>query len=290
MNISKQIIMAAALLMAAPAALAQRYLTDSCRVNGLVRRYTVFLPKDIKPGAPLVVCMHGYGKWAKPKRYDLDAVAAREGFAVCYPCGVRDTTGKWGWNVGYPRQAALRNNEVDDVIKITRHVQKQFNLSRDNTFATGMSNGGDMCYVLAYNGTNVFRAYASVAGQTMQWLYDGPNAPRPVPIMEIHGSGDTCSEWGGDLAGTGGWGTYISVPLEVGYWVARNRCKTVTTDTIPSKQGDKGHITVRRKYTGGTAGTEVWWYEVVGAPHSWHAKDLNTGEEVWSFFKHFLKK
>ena len=139
MNFTKQLLIVMALLLAAPAAMAQRYVTDSCLVNGLMRRYKVYLPAGIKPGAPLVVCMHGYGSWAKPSRYDLDPVADREGFAVCYPCGVRDTTGKWGWNVKYPSQAALRNNEVDDVVAITQHVQRQFNLSTVNTFATGMS-------------------------------------------------------------------------------------------------------------------------------------------------------
>ncbi len=289
MNFTKQLLIVMALLLATPAAMAQRYVTDSCLVNGLMRRYRVYLPAGIKPGAPLVVCMHGYGSWAKPSRYDLDPVADREGFAVCYPCGVRDTTGKWGWNVKYPTQAALHNNEVDDVVAITQHVQRQFNLSTVNTFATGMSNGGDMCYALAYSGTMVFSAYGSVAGQTQKWLYDGPTAPRPVPFLEIHGTADKVSVWDGDVTGKTGWNPYISVPMGVGYWVARDRCSSVVTDTIPSKRGSKGHITIRHKYSGGLNGTQVWWYKVIGAPHSWHAKDLNTGEDVWGFFKQFLK-
>ena len=51
-----------------------------------VRTYAIHLPEGLKPGAPLVVYTHGYGssmRWLK----DLNEVAYKNGFAVCYPDG-----------------------------------------------------------------------------------------------------------------------------------------------------------------------------------------------------------
>lgn len=270
---------------------AQKYVTDSMMVNGNMRSYTIFLPEGIQPGAPLVVCMHGYGKKvAKPSRFDLDPVAAREKFAVCYIAGLRDTTGHYGYNVGYPAQAAMHKHETSDICTLTEAVQKRFNLSKTNTFATGMSNGGDMCYLMAYEGQTTFRALAPVAGITMAWIYKKYEAPHPVSIYEIHGTADKTSSWDGDMENKGGWGAYLPLNVSIGYWVARNRCTTIEpTDTIPGKDPSNGHYIVRHRYTGGTDGTEVWVDEVVNAPHSWHAKDMDTGEAVWAFFRHFLK-
>ena len=53
------------------------------------------------------------------------------------------------WNVGYPFQAGLKTDDVDFLCKLARYLQKEYNLSRHNTFLTGMPNGGEMCYLMA---------------------------------------------------------------------------------------------------------------------------------------------
>ena len=282
----------ACLLAASLAMQGQKYVTDSLMVNGNMRSYTIFLPDGLPENAPLVVCMHGYSKKVpKPSRFDLDPVASREKFAVCYIAGLRDTTGHYGFNVGYHQQAAMPKHEVSDICTITAAVQKRFHLSKDNTFATGMSNGGDMCYLLGYEGQTTFRALAPVAGITMNWIYQKYDAPRPIPIYEIHGNADVTSRWEGDMQDKDGWGAYLPLPVSIGYWVARNRCSVIEKpDTIPGKDPTNGHYIIRHRFTGGTDGCEVWLDEVVNAPHSWHSKDMNTGEAIWAFFRKFLKK
>lgn len=284
-------ILLLAISMAATACYAQKYVTDSIMVNGHMRSYTLFLPKDMPQEAPLVVCMHGYSKKVpKPSRFDLDPVASREKFAVCYIHGLPDSTNHFGYYVGYPPQASMQKHETSDICKITEAVQSAYHLSKVNTFATGMSNGGDMCYLMAYEGQTTFRALAPVAGITMNWIYQKYQAPRPISIYEIHGTADKTSKWEGDMENEGGWGAYLPLNISIGYWVARNRCTTIEpTDTIAGKDPNNGHYIVRHRYTGGIDGTEVWVDEVVGAPHSWHAKDMNTGEAVWAFFRRFLK-
>jgi len=213
-------------------------------------------------------------------------VAEREGFAVCYPQGEKDAKGKTGWNVGYDVQQGLERDDVGFVKALVRHLQRHHRIGRDNVFMSGMSNGGEMTYFMAYRYPDLFRAYATITGLTMQWAYKDWKAKKPVPIMEVHGTADKTSMWEGDPTDTGGWGAYISVPLAVGYWAAQARCTHEETVTLPQK-GE--HPVVLHRYLGGDDGIEVRLYEVQGAKHSWHLKDMDTCEEMWGFFRQYLK-
>ena len=211
------------------------------------------------------------------------------GFAVCIPQGLKDPQGEPSWNVGYPFQQGWKVDDVKALCRIARYVQKRHHLSRTNAFLTGMSNGGEMCYLMAYSKQNTFNAVAPIAGLTMLWMYEQLEASRPIPLMEIHGTEDRVSEWTGDLENKGGWGAYLPVPVAVGYWVAKNRCSREQTDSIGSLKGSEGHTIIKHRYSGGSTGCDVWLYEVIGAGHSWHTDDIDTGEEIWQFFSRYIK-
>ncbi|MBQ1908705.1 MAG: prolyl oligopeptidase family serine peptidase [Bacteroidaceae bacterium] len=275
-------------LLCCSAMSAQTFVKDSLRVDGKMRRFVTFLPEGIKGEAPLVVVLHGYGGsiW---RENPMVAAAKRHGFAVCIPQGLRDPKGKPSWNVGYPSQAGWKQDDVKALCRIAQHVQKRHKLSRTNTFLTGMSNGGEMCYLMAFNNKQkTFKAVAPIAGLTMEWMYSQLEAKRPIPVMEVHGTADHTSEWGGDLENKGGWGAYMPVPLAVGYWVAKNRCTHEETERVESLKKD-GHPVIKHRFTGGPTGCDVWLYEVVGAGHKWHTDDIDTGEEVWSFFSKYVE-
>ena len=217
------------------------------------------------------------------------AAADRHGFAVCLPQGLKDPQGEPSWNVGYPFQQGWQVDDVKALCRIARHVQQRYRLSRENTFLTGMSNGGEMCYLMAYSKQSTFKAVAPIAGLTMAWIYNTMQAPCPIPLMEIHGTEDRVSEWAGDMENKGGWGAYLPVPVAIGYWVARNRCTQETTERVESLKGKEGHPIIKHRYSSPTTGCDVWLYEVVGGVHSWHTGDIDTGEEVWQFFARYLK-
>ena len=267
---------------------AQQFVEDSLRVDGHMRKFVMFLPADMKPNAPVVFVLHGYsGKiW---RENPLVETARREGFAVCIPQGLPDLKGKTSWNVGYPFQEGWKVDDVKALCRMARYVQKRYALSRDNCFLTGMSNGGEMCYLMAYARQNTFKAVAPVAGLTMEWMYRDLEAERPIPLMEIHGTEDRTSEWGGDLKNEGGWGAYMPVPLAVGYWVAKNRCTHEVTERVESLKPETGRYVIKHRFTGSPSGCDVWLYEVVGAGHTWHTEDLNMGDEIWSFFRQYVK-
>ena len=251
----------ALLLLAASVARPQSANPDTpsytMRSGGIERSYKLHLPQGLPQGAPLVVVLHGYGGRANPERYCFNAIADAEGGAGCYPQGAKDGRGKTCWNVGYPFQSDLATDDVGFLCRLARHLQKECRLSRHDTFCTGMSNGGEMCYLLAYLKPDVFAAVAPVAGLTLEWMYREFKARKGVPLFEIHGTADRTSEWTGDPTNKGGWGAYVAVPLAVGYWAAANCCTHEITEEIPVKDPSNGHRVIAHQYVGGVGGNEV---------------------------------
>lgn len=256
---------------------------------GSAREYYLYNPQDIAPGAPLVILLHGYGGDATKYRPEMLELAKKYRFALCIPQGAKDPSGKKGWNVRYPSQAGMKSNDVNFIVNLAKKLQKQYGFSKANTFLSGMSNGGDIGYVIAWQHPEAFAAIASVAGLTFEWLID-ENFPRgSVPFMEIHGTEDRTSEWMGDHENKGGWGSYASVPVGIAYMIAANKCKAEETIEFPLLDPEKPSRKVYlHRYYGGINDSEVLLYEVIGGNHSWHLKDIDTCEEIWKFFSKYI--
>ena len=267
---------------------AGRYVEDSLKVDGYMRQFVMYLPDGLQPDAPLVMVLHGYGAGIRRDNIMIGP-ADRHGFAVCIPQGLKDPQGEPSWNVGYPFQQGWKVDDVKALCTIAREVQKRYRLSRRDAFLTGMSNGGEMCYLMAYSNQYTFRAVAPIAGLTMAWMYGQMEATRNIPLLEIHGTEDRVSEWTGDMENKGGWGAYLPVPLAIGYWVAKNRCTHEEVERVESLRGNDGHPIIKHRYSSPTTHCNVWLYEVVGGDHSWFTDDIDTGEEIWQFFAHYTK-
>ena len=259
--------------------------------GGMEREYWLYLPSDMKPDAPLVILLHGYKAKAEGYRPEMMSVAEENGFALCYPQGALDGRGKSCWNVGYPFQEGLKTDDVDFLCSLARHLQKKHGLSRENTFLTGMSNGGEMCYLMAYLKPDVFAAFAPIAGLSMEWSYRKHDARKAVPLMEVHGTEDKTSLWEGDPFDEGGWGAYLAVPQAVAYWAAQARCtyeETVELPLVRNKVVLHRYMGGKPAWEGGPA-IEVRLYEVIGGKHTWALNDMDTCQEIWNFFSIYLR-
>ena len=261
------------------------------RHQGMDRTYWLYMPENLPEDAPLVILLHGYNASAKGYRPEMMEVARENGFALCYPQGAVDGRGKTCWNVGYPFQNDLKTDDVDFLCSLARHLQKTHGLSRQNTFLTGMSNGGEMCYLMAYLKPDVFAAFAPIAGLSMEWSYKKYDAKKAVPLMEVHGTMDRTSRWEGDPFNEGGWGAYLAVPQAVGYWAAQARCTYEETTELPLVRNKVILHTCKGgepAWKGGPA-TEVRLYEVIGGKHTWALNDMDTCNEIWKFFSMYLR-
>ena len=262
--------------------------------DGLTRQYIYYEPENLNQQMPLVFVMHGYtGDANSIRNYSqMNDFADQYGFAVCYPRGTVDGGGNRFWNVGY---AFHPNETVDDVSFLTQlaqYLQQSNGLNPDYTFATGMSNGGEMCYMLACQGYDTFKAVAPVAGMILQDILDDCDAAPGIPVFEIHGSQDGVTPLAGDPDNNDGWGSYPSIADTIDYFVEKNGCTTLIEGSVPNTDTSDGSFIVSEKYINGVNENEVWYYKVVGGGHDWPGSsgnmDIEAGEQAWLFFQNYI--
>lgn len=258
--------------------------------QGVQREYWLYIPQKLKvhsfviKNSPLVIALHGYD--SKSYRYYPELLeAARDyGFAICIPEGTKDKEGKTGWNVGYPSQKGMRVDDGRFLMNLTRVLQDEMGFSKGSTFCTGMSNGGDMCYMLARRYPNIFKAFASLCGELMIDISERYALKKAVNFMEIHGTDDKLSLWYGDPANKSGWGAYCSVPEAIEELRSASGCAMIDIQELkPYKTGAR--TVIAHTYSGGANGTEVVLYEVVNGVHSYFKDDMDVPGTIMAFFK-----
>ena len=264
-------------------------------IGGQERQYYLYLPDGISDDAPLVFVLHGYsGDALGIMNYSgMNQVADDNGFAVCYPQGLSDDWDYNFWNVGYDWHEYETVDDVEFLTELAEYLRGEYDLSRDHVFSTGMSNGGDMSYLLACEASEIFRAIAPVAGCMMTWIYDSCDPIDPIPVFEIHGTDDDVTWWeGADEIFNDGWGPWESVDTTFNFWIQLNDCTDFTMDTLPDINTSDGSYVISHKNTNGVNNNEVWLYEVVNGGHDWPGAygnmDINSSEEIWNFFTNFI--
>ena len=262
-------------------AIERRCVHGTFKHQGMTREYYLYTPQNLKEGAPLVLCLHGYGGSGAHGNADLMDAADRHGFAICYPDGSLDPRGYKSWNVGYPFQKGMKTDDVDLMVKLSKHLKKEHGFK--DAFLTGMSNGGEMCYLTAQRKPKAFKAIASIAGLTLTDMMP-LKYKEPVPFMEVHGTEDRVSEWTGDPEDKGGWGAYMAVPAALSHIIAANGCVSETITALPRKEGR--NQVILHHFQGGKA--DVLVYKVIGGDHSWSDKDMDTCDAVLEFFSQYL--
>lgn len=146
--------------------LSGKLVKGSMAFDGLRRTYLTYVPKGLRPGAPLVVVMHGSGEGAAEIRvgtgYGFERLADEHGFALVYPNAYT-----FDWNdcskVG---DFSVNGRGVDDVGFLGALVAKlvpEINVDRRRVFAVGVSSGGSMSIRLALEAPSWFRAVAAVS-------------------------------------------------------------------------------------------------------------------------------
>jgi len=263
--------------------------------DGLSREYYLYLPDSMEVDSPLLFVFHGYsGSASSIMNYSgLNQIADDNGFAVCYPQGLIDEWDYAFWNVGYDWHVDETVDDVGFSTSLAQYLQTEYNLSAQNTFSTGMSNGGDMSYLLACQASDVFKAVAPVAGCMMTWLYNSCVPLNPIPVFEIHGTDDDVTWWdGADEINNDGYGPWESVDTTFNFWTQLNSCTEFIIDTLPDIDMSDGSYVVSHKNTNGLNNNEVWLYEVVNGGHDWPGvwgnMDISTSEEIWNFFEIFI--
>ena len=262
--------------------------------GGITRQYIYYEPTELNEQLPLVFVMHGFtGDANDIKNYSkMNDFADQYGFAVCYPRGTVDSGGNRFWNVGYAFHQNETVNDVGFLTELAVYLQDTHALNPDYTFATGMSNGGEMCYMLACQAYDTFKAVAPVAGMILQVILDECDESPAIPIFEIHGSQDNVTPLSGDPDNNDGWGAYPSIQSTINYFAEKNECTIVVNGLVPNIDTSDNSFIESEKHLNGINENEVWYYKVVGGGHDWPGAwgnmDIEAGEEAWLFFQNYI--
>lgn len=260
--------------------------------GGIEREYIFYRPASASANCPLVYVCHGYtGSAQGIMDYSgFNALADIFGFAVCYPQGIDDSFGNAFWNVGYDFQ---NNETVDDVAflqMLTDAFEDDYGILEDEVFCTGMSNGGDFCYLLACEASEDFKAVAPISGMIMQNIMDNCSPLNEVPILEIHGTNDNVTYYDGDPNNNDGWGAYPSIPATIDFFVnlfGLEQEEVYSFEDVDPSDGSEVNAVRYGDPAGGCS--EVRLYTVEGGGHDWPGAygnmDIDASLEAWLFFE-----
>ena len=254
--------------------------------DGITRHYLLHVPDNLPTGAPLVFNIHGGGVSASDTQLfsQMDALADSEGFAVCYPQGL-DLLGIPGfpmWNANLNYDPPIDIDDSGFLAALAEFLQDEHDFSPECTYACGWSTGGFMCFTLACEHSDVFKAIGSLAGTMSEtdWAICDPD--NTVPIVQIIGMQDTLVPYEGvplsDELFTGGPG--ISDLMD--FWADYvNDC----SELVSTIESDLLELDV---YSNCLSDTECWEYRVLDGEHDWFgvfgSDAINVTEAFWSFF------
>lgn len=270
-----------------------RSVSGSVRIDGRERTYLIDLPPqyDGHSALPVVVVFHGGGGRAQSTRTQthMSDAGSANGFIAVYPNGTgRSRDRLLTWNTGSCCGYA-RNNNVDEVAfmrAMLDSLQRFYAVDAKRIYATGLSNGGMMSYLMGCALSDRFAAIAPVSGELSV-----PCTPaHPVSVLIMHGTADK------NLPYDGGTGERAlerhdvkSVQFAVDSWVGFDRCADKPSVVSSS-------ALVRSTYAKCAGGTSVEVYKIIGGPHAWPggvklgpgpdapSTALDATAVIWQFF------
>jgi polyhydroxybutyrate depolymerase len=239
--------------------------------QGRDRPYELVLPRgNAATGMPLVVELHGRG--IDPLSFDrwtrFSQLAVAEGFVLAMPGAIDGI-----WNDG--RFGDTRRKAVDDVGYLTDVIADTLSSTGADpgrVYLVGMSNGAAMAARFACERSTLIAGLAQVAGTAATAIVSSCLPASPIPVIQIHGAADRIAPYAGGRAK--GWiaqlmlrrsatGPSLGVDGWAEFWVRANGAN-------PELQLERlGTDTEIRRWSGSSPSSDVWFYRVENAGHTW---------------------
>lgn len=180
--------MASVLLLGAPVSFAQQQSPRAeiltWKVDGVVRKATVYAPSASSPGgrAPLVLSFHGRGDTMDNFQH-TDMHQAWPQAIVVYFQGLPGRDGLPGWQV---EKGQDNDRDLKLVDTALASVRQSFKVDDTRVYSTGFSNGASFTYLLWAERPSVFTAFAAVAAR----LRPSVELKAPRPMLHVAGERD----------------------------------------------------------------------------------------------------
>lgn len=261
--------------------------TRGVKVDGEVRRFTMYIPKSIDTSqvAPLVINFHGSGMTAVEQMLytKMNETADQYGFIAVYPQG-KDNN----WNVGFEMDYDKGSNDIAFIKVLIEKVKKNYNIDEQAIFATGLSRGGFFTHRLAIEMPDVFAAIAPVGAPIPNKVTERHSSKEKIAVLLAHGDADAIMEYNGKNS------AYLSVDETVEYWRNHNKSNQEVILEEIDIQNDGTSVLLKR-YSGTKSVTVI---QIKNGGHTWPgANDFNVGlplgrtthdisfnEIMWNFF------
>jgi polyhydroxybutyrate depolymerase len=267
---------------------AQVTVIDSIISDGIYRNYRLYIPASYNgmDWYPLIINLHGYTSNAAAQQAysNFSTIADTAHFLMVYPNGTT-YNGQPYWNA-----FGVGANDIQFLSNLIDSLSLEYNIDANRVYSCGMSNGGYMSYTLACALNNKIAAIASVTGSMSPYTKSTCSPARPVPVMEIHGNADGTVPYNG---------TSTSLPIDsvVKYWRVNNNCNSNPVfNSVPNVSTTDGCTAEHYVYSGGTNGSSVELYKIIGGGHTWPGtpywvsgtnEDFNASEKIWLFFRKY---
>jgi poly(hydroxyalkanoate) depolymerase family esterase len=168
--------------------------------------YRLYLPRDVRPGMPLVVMLHGCTQ--SPDDFaigtGMNRLAEDEGFIVLYPGQDRAANAQRCWNWFRPEDQRRDIGEPALIAGCTRAIAAEHRADTGRVFVAGLSAGGAAAAVMAAAYPDLYAAVGIHSGLACGSASDMPSAFRAmrqggraaapadrfVPLISFHGDKD----------------------------------------------------------------------------------------------------
>ena len=234
---------------------------DNLNVNGTNRQMTVYAPKNIEQGRPLIIQMHGMNQDAAYQKNAAkwEPIADTARFVVVFPEGQNKA-----WDIS-------GDKDLNFIKAIINEMGNKYGIDKNRVYVSGFSMGGMMSYHVANKMGDQIAAIAPVSGG------GGVNSPkRAIPIMHTHGTTDEVVN-------------YNSTVNTVKSWVSAQKCSGSSQKIKPYPANKSGSAASLEIWSGCTDNVEVRLMTIDGKGH-WYSMDeasVNTSVEIWNFVKNY---
>ncbi|MEP7235548.1 MAG: PHB depolymerase family esterase [Ignavibacteriota bacterium] len=270
---------------------AQKTISDSLVSGGRMRYYNLYLPKNFTPSSvfPLVIHLHGYASNVAVEQYYTNymPIADTANFLVVYPLGTHDQNGDLYWNVGLPNFPTVPD-DVAFISELIESLHSKYSIDRSRVYASGLSNGGYLCYQLAWKLSNKIAAIASVSGSMTPIEFARCKPVDAVPVMEIHGTADNVVPYTTSPAST-------DIDSLLHFWVLSDGCIPLPGITdLPNIDPLDGSTVTHYQWSAELRNTACELYKINGGAHmDWpgvgagNNNDFIASVAIWQFFSRF---
>ena len=272
---------------------------DTLTIYGRDRYFKTHLPigYNYQKTYPVVFVFHG--GLGNPdiieKTTGFSKKADSEGFIVVYPYGTGSFDKKLlTWNTwdccGYADKKNI--NDVDFIQLVLKQVKSKYNVDEKRIYATGLSNGGMMCYLLACELSEQFAAVAPVAASMFDTLSCNPKSE--VSLIIFNSVDDQNIPYNGGV-GEKSLVDVKKLPVDtvVNLWVNKYSCFLMN-----KSESSAFHKTNYKNNNG----TEIVLYKMLSGGHSWPGrerirkfgdppvKNVSATDLIWDFFRYISKQ